>query len=167
MDLRNFFKGLVSVLCITLSACATRPDSIKPLDISADVYEGKTCPELKQVVAKLAARESKLAADMNATANSQVATNLFGGALLAVTGVGYTRTVDNSSYGTALAEVRGHLIAARTQAKTIICDLPQPEGKAENKAEGNTESKVEGKAAEEKAENKVEGNDESKAEDKK
>lgn len=134
MNLRNFSMGLISVLCIVLSACATRPDSVKPLDISSDIYEGSTCPELKQIVAKLAARESKLAADMSSTANSQVATNLFGGALLAVTGVGYTRTVDNSSYGTALAEVRGHLNAAHSQAKKINCDLPQAESKTESKS---------------------------------
>ncbi len=130
----DFSKGLIFVLCIALSACATRPDSVKPLDISADIYEDSTCPELKQIVAKLAARESKLVADMNSTANGQVATNLLGGAMLAVVGVGYTRTVDNSSYGTSLAEVRGHLNAAHTQAKKINCDFPQTESKTESKA---------------------------------
>jgi len=147
----DFSKGLIFVFCIALSACATRPDSVRPLDISADIYEDSTCPELKQIVAKLAAGESKLVADMNSTANGQVATNLLGGAMLAVVGVGYTRTVDNSSYGTALAEVRGHLNAAHTQAKKINCDFPQAESKTESKTESKAgdlpqaESKAESK----------------------
>jgi hypothetical protein len=58
---------------------------------------------------------------MDSTVSNQVAVNILGGAMLAVSGVGFTQTVDNSSYGTRLAKVRGHLTAARAQEEKMRC----------------------------------------------
>jgi hypothetical protein len=142
MNLQNFLKHFVLFSSIVISACATRPDSVTPLDVSSDQYEGYTCSELKQIVTKLADIESKLVEEMDSTANNQVAANILGGALLAVSGVGFTTTVNNSSYGSSLAKVRGHLNAARAQEEKMRCNLPEAQDEAKTNSRTKSRSKV-------------------------
>jgi hypothetical protein len=112
----TLFLTLAAVLS---TACATRPSSVQASQVSATRYAKFDCEDLNERHEGLLAKENQLATEMTNTANTQV----LGGVLLATTGIGYTRTVNNSSYGTALADVRGHLVAVKEQAKNINCTL--------------------------------------------
>jgi PBP1b-binding outer membrane lipoprotein LpoB len=113
------------ISALFLSACATRPDSIKADVISANRYGKYDCEDLNEGVNELMDREKKLSDQMTSTANKQIGLNVLGGVLMATTGFGYARTVNNESYGLALGKVRGHLSAMREQAKNINCEVPQ------------------------------------------
>lgn len=119
LSLTTFF------LLFFLSACATRPDSVQATEVDKSEYADYDCADLQEAFTELRAHESKLSNHMNSTANTQVGVNVLGGVLMAVTGFGFTRTVNNSGHAEALAEVRGHLNAVKEQAQAISCALPQ------------------------------------------
>ncbi len=116
----------LALMCslLLLSACATRPDSVQATVVDKDEYADYSCAELRETFTQLRANETKISDQMNSTANSQVGANVLGGLLMAATGFGFTRTVNNSGHAEALAEVRGHLSAVKEQAQTISCALP-------------------------------------------
>ena len=110
---------------LLLNACATRPESVQAKLISQSRYEKHACADLREAFTDLRADETQLSTEMSSTANGQLGMNVLGGVLMATTGIGFARTSNNQGHANALAEVRGHLVAIRDQAKGTGCVLPE------------------------------------------
>lgn len=112
-------------LCLLLlNACATRPSSVQATPIAQSEYDEHSCQDLKEAYAYMHSHDQRLSDEMSSAANTQVGLNVLGGVLMAATGFGYARTVNNSGHAVALAEVRGHLQAISERARKTSCDLP-------------------------------------------